>query len=92
MGLTVANYVLQPFFPGECRAPTLAAQLIAAALICFLTFINCYDVKSVTKMQNVFMFTKISALVIVIIIGISWMGMGKRVLIVLYTIFSLNLH
>lgn len=33
-------------------------------------------------MQNVFMFTKISALVIVIIIGISWMGMGKRFLLI----------
>lgn len=28
-------------------------------------------------MQNIFMFTKISALVIVIIIGVTWMGMGK---------------
>lgn len=34
MGLTVANYILQPFFPGDCRVPTLAAQLMAAALIC----------------------------------------------------------
>lgn len=42
----------------------------------FLTFINCYDVKSTTKMQNLFMFTKIAALVIVIIIGVTWMGMG----------------
>lgn len=34
MGLTVANYILQPFFPGDCGVPTLAAQLMAAALIC----------------------------------------------------------
>lgn len=34
MGLTVANYVLQPFFPGECEVPTLSAQLMAASLIC----------------------------------------------------------
>lgn len=34
MGLTVANYVLQPFFPGNCEVPPLAAQLIAATLIC----------------------------------------------------------
>lgn len=37
---------------------------------------NCYDVKSTTKMQNVFMFTKIAALVFVIIIGIVWMSLG----------------
>ena len=34
MGLTVANYCLQPFFPGECGVPTLAAQLLAAIMIC----------------------------------------------------------
>lgn len=95
MGLTVANYILQPFFSGDCGVPTLAAQLMAAALICkviqlmkfeyffshnfligFLTFVNCYDVKSTTKMQNVFMFTKIGALVLVIILGIYWMAIG----------------
>lgn len=42
----------------------------------FLTFINSYDVKSTTKMQNVFMFTKIAALVIIIIVGVAWMLMG----------------
>ncbi|KAG4079058.1 hypothetical protein HA402_001713 [Bradysia odoriphaga] len=77
MGLTVANYILQPFFPGDCGVPTLAAQLMAAALICFLTFVNCYDVKSTTKMQNVFMFTKIGALVLVIILGVYWMAIGN---------------
>lgn len=34
MGLTVANYVLQPFFSADCGVPPLAAQLIAAILIC----------------------------------------------------------
>lgn len=42
----------------------------------FLTFINSYDVKSTTKMQNVFMFTKIAALIIIIIVGVAWMLMG----------------
>lgn len=43
----------------------------------FLTFINCYDVKFTTKLQNVFMFTKIAALVIVIIVGVVWMAYGE---------------
>lgn len=34
MGLTVANYVLQPFFSSDCEVPRVAAQLIAAILIC----------------------------------------------------------
>lgn len=76
MGLTFANYVLQPFFPADCAVPTEAAQLLAGATICFLTFINCYNVKFTTKLQNVFMFAKIAALVIVIIIGVVHMSYG----------------
>jgi len=51
-------------------------QLLAAVTICFLTFLNCYDVKSTTKMQNVFMFTKIAALMLIVLIGVAWMFMG----------------
>lgn len=76
MGMTFASYVLQPFFPGDCGVPEGGIQLLAAATICFLTWLNCYDVKSTTKMQNVFMFTKIAALVLIIIIGVFYMGMG----------------
>ncbi|CAH2210920.1 jg10229, partial [Pararge aegeria aegeria] len=35
-----------------------------------------YDVRFTTRIQNVFMFTKISALVIIIIGGIVWMAGG----------------
>lgn len=76
MGLTFANYVLQPFFAGDCSVPTEAAQLLAGATICFLTFINSYNVKFTTKLQNIFMFTKIAALVIVIIVGVVYMASG----------------
>lgn len=34
MGLTVANYILQPFFSVDCGVPPAAAQLFAAAMIC----------------------------------------------------------
>lgn len=39
MGLTFANYVLQPFFD-DCDVPTAATQLIAAVTIC--KPIHCY--------------------------------------------------
>lgn len=42
-----------------------------------LTFINCYDVKETSMMQNVFMFAKVAALVIIIITGVTWLGLGK---------------
>ncbi|PSN56949.1 Large neutral amino acids transporter small subunit 2 [Blattella germanica] len=60
MGLTFANYVIQPFFP-----------------TCFLTFINCFDVKLTTKLQNIFMFAKIGALVLIIIAGITYLCLGN---------------
>ncbi|KAF7388199.1 hypothetical protein HZH66_010966 [Vespula vulgaris] len=75
MALTFAQYVLQPFFP-NCSTPDNGIRLIAAVTICLLTFVNCYDVKETTKMQNIFMFAKIAALVIIIIAGISWLCMG----------------
>ncbi|KAJ8665261.1 hypothetical protein QAD02_006923 [Eretmocerus hayati] len=75
MGLTFAQYVLQPFFP-DCPIPVNAARLLAAATICFLTFVNCYDVKQTTRMQNMFMFAKIGAVLIVIGAGLTWLGMG----------------
>lgn len=43
----------------------------------FLTFINAYDVKFTARIQNVFMFTKISALCIIIFGGIIWMSKGE---------------
>ncbi|XP_065567243.1 large neutral amino acids transporter small subunit 2-like isoform X2 [Artemia franciscana] len=69
MGLTFANYVIKPLFP-SCDVPDTAVRLIAAAAICFLTFLNCYDVKLTTKLQDVFMFSKLGALLIIIVAGI----------------------
>jgi solute carrier family 7 (L-type amino acid transporter), member 5 len=76
MSLTFASYVLQPFFAAECEVPKLSLQLLAAATICGLTYLNSFDVRSTTKMQNVIMFTKIGALVIIILVGLGWMLSG----------------
>ncbi|XP_055699328.1 Y+L amino acid transporter 2 [Phlebotomus papatasi] len=77
MSMTFASYVLQPFFNSDCQPPGLSIQLLAAVTICLLTFINCYDIKSTTKLQNVIMFAKIGALVIIVIVGLVWMCMGN---------------
>lgn len=77
MGLTFASYVLQPFFDGDCETPTAAKQLLAAATIIFLTYLNSCYMKITTKMQNIIMFTKIAALVLIIIIGLAYMFMGE---------------
>ncbi|XP_063392704.1 Y+L amino acid transporter 2 [Cydia fagiglandana] len=76
MALTFANNLLEPIFP-NCPIEPLSQKLIAAVTICFLTFINAYDVRFTTRLQNVFMFTKISALFIIIIGGIVWLCQGR---------------
>ncbi|XP_065092507.1 Y+L amino acid transporter 2 [Ochlerotatus camptorhynchus] len=76
MGLTFASYVFQPLFAAGCSVPTIGLQMFAAVTICALTYINAYDVRVTTKMQNIFMFTKIGALVLVIIVGVVWMWLG----------------
>uniref|UniRef100_A0A8D8LKH1 Y+L amino acid transporter 2 n=1 Tax=Cacopsylla melanoneura TaxID=428564 RepID=A0A8D8LKH1_9HEMI len=75
MGLTFANYVVKPFFHCANPPPEVAIRLIAAAVICILTFINCYNVRATTRVQNVFMFAKIAALVCIIIMGIGFMAL-----------------
>lgn len=75
MALTFANNILEPIFP-NCPIDPMCRKLIAAATICFLAFINAYDVKFTTRVQNVFMFTKISALFVIIIAGIMWIARG----------------
>lgn len=42
----------------------------------FLTFLNSYDVRVTTKLQDVFMFSKIGALGIVIVTGLVALYMG----------------
>ncbi|KAL0271841.1 UNVERIFIED_CONTAM: hypothetical protein PYX00_008808 [Menopon gallinae] len=76
MGLTFASYVITPFFPG-CPIPDAASRLLAAAAICFLSFLNCYDVRLTTRLQNVFMFAKIGALVIIILAGFLQLVLGN---------------
>ncbi|KAK9702741.1 Amino acid permease [Popillia japonica] len=75
MGLTFAKYVIQPFFV-KCDVPAPSVTLVAIMTICFLTFLNGYNVKATTRMQNLFMFSKVGALVLVILIGVVWMCLG----------------
>ena len=76
--LTFAQYILQPLWPTlVCGLPSLATKLIAALTICILTFINCYNVKLVTRVQDVFTVMKILALLIIIIAGVLHLLQGN---------------
>jgi hypothetical protein len=56
-----------------------------------LTFINCYDVKETSKMQNIFMFAKIGALMIIIAAGLIWLAMGKFFNQLYFTVLLLSI-
>ena len=76
VALTFAVYATKPFFP-ECDPPDEAVRLLAAVCICVLTFVNSWDVTWATRVQDVFTFAKLSALIMIIITGFIQVGKGK---------------
>jgi len=76
VALTFSIYASKPFFP-ECNPPDEAVRLLAAVCICILAFINCYEVKWATAVQDIFTYAKLLALFIIIGTGIIQLGKGN---------------
>ncbi|XP_058792788.1 Y+L amino acid transporter 2 isoform X2 [Phymastichus coffea] len=77
VALTFSKYVLKPFFEGSCTPPDDAARMLAVCCICILAFVNCWDVKWATRVQDVFTYAKLLALFIIIGTGIYQLAMGQ---------------
>ncbi|XP_055586825.1 Y+L amino acid transporter 2 isoform X2 [Uranotaenia lowii] len=75
VALTFSVYVLKPFFP-ECQPPEDAARLLAVCCILVLTFVNCWDVKWATAVQDIFTYAKLLALFIIIGAGAYFLFRG----------------
>ncbi|ODN06060.1 Y+L amino acid transporter 2 [Orchesella cincta] len=76
LAISFAQYVTSPLFPNG-DAPESAIKLLAAAVIIFFTWLNCYNVRLATKVQNAFMVGKILALVLIILTGVAALCMGR---------------
>nr|CAH0110567.1 unnamed protein product [Daphnia galeata] len=75
VALTFSIYILTPMFP-ECTPPTESVRLLAAACICLLTFVNCWDVKWSTLVQDTFTYAKLVALFIIMGTGVYQLCTG----------------
>merc|ERR1719245_1497914 len=76
VALTFSIYAVKPFFP-ECDPPDSAVRMLAAVCIGVLSFVNCYEVKWATFIQDIFTYAKLLALFIIIGTGIVQLGRGK---------------
>jgi len=85
--LVFSKYLIQPFFYSGCKVPSLAVQLCGAGTLCILSFINCFNMRVVTRFINVFMYLKLSAVFLVIIGGFYalftsttniWLNIGQE--------------
>ncbi|KAG0726336.1 Y+L amino acid transporter 2 [Chionoecetes opilio] len=54
MALTFATYIIKPAFPNCDTLPEIPVKLLAAVVICFLTWLNCANVKWAKMVQSVF--------------------------------------
>ncbi|KAK6168507.1 hypothetical protein SNE40_021023 [Patella caerulea] len=76
--LIFATYILRPVYP-DCEPPKVAIRLIGVCVYAFLTAINVFNVKWATKVQAIITASKLSALIMVIVIGLIWIVQGNTI-------------
>eukprot|EP00108_Taenia_solium_P008936 TsM_000416100 transcript=TsM_000416100 gene=TsM_000416100 len=76
IAMTFAKYTLQPIFP-DCQQPDMAVRLLGAACILIITYINCYSTRLSTRVQDVFTYGKLLAIIMIIITGFVQIGFGR---------------
>ncbi|XP_061912565.1 Y+L amino acid transporter 2-like [Entelurus aequoreus] len=75
IALTFSTYLVQPFY-ATCPAPYYAVRLIAVAILCLLTFVNCMKVKWGAILQVISTVAKVLALIVIIVTGLVRLAQG----------------
>nr|XP_002130959.1 Y+L amino acid transporter 2-like [Ciona intestinalis] len=75
IAITFANYLIQPFFP-TCEAPFFAVRLLAAVCVTIIMAMNCFSVRYGTRIQDVFAYAKVLALIVIMIFGFIALANG----------------
>ncbi|XP_071948824.1 large neutral amino acids transporter small subunit 2-like [Antedon mediterranea] len=76
ISLTFAYYCVQPWFP-NCDIPGNPVVLISVACLVLLTFVNSWSVAFATRIQIIFTAAKITALCLIIFLGIVELCKGE---------------
>ncbi|VDP67681.1 unnamed protein product [Echinostoma caproni] len=75
IGMTFAQYILQPLYP-DCEQPKEARMCLATMCVLLLSFINSISVRMSTRVQDIFTFAKMAALLLIIVTGLVQIGRG----------------
>lgn len=76
-----SEYILKPFYSADdTEAPAAAKKLVAAAIVCIITALNCVSVKWATRIQSALTGLKLVALILIGILGLVTLGsdIGKE--------------
>ncbi|CAH8505382.1 unnamed protein product [Schistosoma turkestanicum] len=74
--LIFAEYVLRPVY-SNCVTPAAAIRTVAVLGLLLLCFVHCFSVKLATKVAVVFTACKVTALLIIIGLGLYYLGKGN---------------